>query len=211
MKIMKTFWDRRNDGRWQIAAMKGLDLKGPNATDDLFAVQEDIVLNQATPSVGIPFLSIGTIRSYLGESIVPIVANVHGESTLRCVGTGFFVSCSGLLITAAHVITDPIERDYGDVAEYDDITWQMRKLNFGVLIPTNPVFQQRGFTFFPFEWTMFLAEKLPHPIPFMGVNLNSIRILQSVRFLLAQMEGRISHLLSCKVELRERAWLLALL
>src|SRR5262249_49672398 len=72
---------------------------------------------------------------------------------------------------AAHVITDPIERDYGDVSEHDDVTWMMRKLNFGVLIPTNPIFQQRGFTFYPFEWTMFLAEKRPNPIPFRGIEL----------------------------------------
>jgi len=75
------------------------------------------------------------------------------------------------LITAAHVITAPIERNYGDVAECDDITWQMRKLNFGVLVTTNPLFQRRGFTFFPFEWMMFLAEKRPHPIPFRGIDL----------------------------------------
>jgi hypothetical protein len=171
MKILKTFWDRGKDGRWQIAAMKGLDLKAPDATDEMFPVQEDIVLTQATPSPGIPFSSIGTIRSFLGESIVPVGANVHGENTLRCVGTGFFVSCTGLLITAAHVITDPIDRAYGDVAIHDDITWQGRKLNFGVLVPTNPIFQQRGYIFFPFEWTMFLAEKRPHPIPFRGIDL----------------------------------------
>src|SRR5262249_43823175 len=122
MEILKTFWDRRKDGIWQMTAMKGLNLRSPTTTDDLFPVQEDIVLTQANPSPGIPSSSIGTIRSFLGESVVPVVANVHGESKLRCVGTGFFVSCTGLLITAAHVITAPIERNYGDVAECDDIT-----------------------------------------------------------------------------------------
>jgi hypothetical protein len=134
-------------------------------------VADDVVSTQASPAVGVPFLSIGTTQSFLGESVVPIVANVHGENSLRCVGTGFFVSCSGLLITAAHVITDPIERDYGGVIEHDDISWIMKKLNFGVLVPTNPIFQQRGFAFYPFEWGMFLAEKRPHPIPFHGMDL----------------------------------------
>ena len=129
------------------------------------------MLTQATPGPGIPWQSIGTIRSFVGESVVPVVANVHGENRLRCVGTGFFVSCSGLLITAAHVITDPIERKYGGVTEHDDVTWLMKQLNFGVLVRTNPIFQQRGFAFYPFEWTMFLAEKRDNPIPFRGVDL----------------------------------------
>lgn len=172
MKILKTFWQRRTDGVWQGVAIKGLDLKGEHCTqNDLFPVQDDIVLTQATTGPGIPFQSIGTIRSFVGESVVPVVANVHGERRLRCVGTGFFVSCTGLLITAAHVITDPIERKYGGVTEHDDVTWLMRQLNFGVFVPTNPIFQRRGFVFYPFEWTMFLAEKRDNPIPFRGVDL----------------------------------------
>jgi hypothetical protein len=172
MKILKTFWQKRSDGVWQGVAIQGLDLKGEHETpDDLFPVQQDIVLTQATPGPGIPFQSIGTIRSFVGESVVPVVANVHRENRLRCVGTGFFVSCTGLLVTAAHVITDPIERKYGGVTEHDDVTWLMRQLNFGVLVPTNPVFQRRGFVFYPFEWTMFLAEKRDNPIPFRGVDL----------------------------------------
>ena len=97
MKILKTFWQRRSDGVWQGVAIKSLDLKGTNgAGDNLFPIQEDIVLTQATPGPGIPLQSIGTIRSFVGESVVPVVANVHGERRLRCVGTGFFVSCTGL-------------------------------------------------------------------------------------------------------------------
>jgi hypothetical protein len=172
MKILKTLWHRAKDGRWAIDAFCPLDLKGKITVDDtLFQVADDVVSTQASPVVGVPFLGIGTTQSFLGQSVVPIVANVHGENSLRCVGTGFFVSCTGLLITAAHVITDPIERDYGDAIEQDDITWIMRKLNFGVLVPTHPMFQQRGFAFYPFEWGMFLAEKRPHPIPFHGMDL----------------------------------------
>jgi hypothetical protein len=176
MKILKTFWQRRSDGAWQIAAIKGLDLKGQHGSqDDFFPVQEDIVLTQATPNPGTPLQSSGTIRSFVGESVVPIAANVHGENRLRCVGTGFFVSCTGLLITAAHVITDPIERKYGGVIEHGDVTWLMRQLNFGVLVRTNPLFQRHGFVFYPFEWIMFLGEKRDSPIPFQGIDfkLNS--------------------------------------
>ena len=82
-----------------------VDLRGEHSSHgNLFPIQEDIVLTQATPGPGIPFQSMGTIRSFVGESVVPVVANVRGENWLRCIGTGFFVSCTGLLITAAHVI-----------------------------------------------------------------------------------------------------------
>jgi S1-C subfamily serine protease len=172
MQILKIFWRKRSDGVWAGDAIRGIDIKGgADAESDFFAVEDDLVLTQATPVKGIPFQGIGTVRSFMGASIVPIVAHVQGDSRLRCVGTGFFVSCTGLLITAAHVITDPIERKYGGVTEHDDVTWMMRNLHFGVLVPTNPVFQARGFVFYPFEWTMFLAEKRPHPIPFHGVDL----------------------------------------
>jgi hypothetical protein len=113
----------------------------------------------------------GTIQSVLGESIVPVVANVRGEHLLRCVGTGFFVSCTGLLITAAHVITDPIERRYGKVAELPDLSLQASELNFGVLVPNNPIFEIPGFSFFPFEWSLFLAERRNTPLPIAGLDL----------------------------------------
>lgn len=172
MQILKTFWRKRSDGVWAGDAIRGIELKGGAGADsEFFAVEDDLVLTQATPVSGIPFQGIGTVCSFMGASIVSIVAHEQGDNELRCIGTGFFVSCTGLLITAAHVITEPIEKKYGGVAEQDDVTWMMRELHFGVLVPTNPLFQARGFVFYPFEWTMFLAEKRQHPIPFHGVDL----------------------------------------
>jgi hypothetical protein len=80
MKILKTLWHRGKDGRWAIDAFCPLDLKGKkNADDTLFEVADGVVTNQASPVVGVPFLGIGTTQSFLGESVVPIVANVHGD------------------------------------------------------------------------------------------------------------------------------------
>lgn len=164
MKTLKTIWNKRNDGVWQISAMQSLDLKGQQSPDlDFFPVRDDLVVTQAP--------SIGTIRSIMGESIVPIVANVEGENTLRSVGTGFFISCTGLLITAAHVITDPIDRKYAKASEFDDVTWYAHKLNFGVMITTNPLLQVRGYRFYSFEWSLLLAERRENPLPFAGVDL----------------------------------------
>ena len=152
MKTFKTFWNKRSDGAWQIAAMQGLDLKGQLSPDaDFFPVRDDLVVTQAP--------SIGTIKSIMGESVVPIVAALEGENKLRCLGTGFLISCTGLLITAAHVITDPIERKYAKASEDDDVTWFTHKMNLGVMVPTNPLLQGSGYHFYPFEWSMLLAER----------------------------------------------------
>ncbi|MDB5538553.1 MAG: hypothetical protein JWQ89_280 [Devosia sp.] len=82
--------------------------------NELFQIQEDIFV--AEP------LILGTVCWALGQSIVPMVALEPGENPrMRCLGTGFFISCSGLLVTAAHVITDPIERGYGRPIETTDL------------------------------------------------------------------------------------------
>src|SRR3984885_13633989 len=44
-------------------------------------------------------------------------------------------------------------------------------MQFGVLVPNNPLFQIPGYSFFPFEWSMFLAEQRPVPLMFMGLDL----------------------------------------
>jgi len=77
--------------------------KAGETDSDFFEIDDDIFLVQ--PNI------MGTIHAFLGESIVPIVSRVHRESLLRCIGTGFFISCSGLLVTASHVITDPIDEN----------------------------------------------------------------------------------------------------
>jgi trypsin-like peptidase len=165
MELMKIFWRRNSAGIWAIADMVVLNIGEPPSTNfTYFPIQDDVVITQSPP-IG------GTTRSVMGESIVPIVAHVNGEDTLRCIGTGFFVSCSGLLITAAHVVTDPIDRKYGKITELSSNSISSRDLSFGVLVPTNPLFQRRGYIFYAFEWTMFLAQPSENPLPIPGINL----------------------------------------
>jgi hypothetical protein len=88
-----------------------------------------------------------------------------------CIGTAFFISCSGLVVTAAHVITDPIDRRYGNVRKRDDQVIETQGLAFGVLVPNNPLFQAPGFGFYPFEWSMFMAQDRDVLSSFRGVDV----------------------------------------
>ena len=109
--------------------MSSLTLKARDASAEaFFAIDDDLVLSQPA--------TFGTTTHFLRQSIVPIVAHVQGENVLRCLGTGFFISCSGLLVTAAHVVTDPIERQYGGLNELDGLTWHTDELHLGVLLTT---------------------------------------------------------------------------
>lgn len=144
--------------------MTGIPLKARDAQNEgFYSLDDDLVVAQPN--------FLGTRRFVLGQSIVPIVAHVQGEHVLRCLGTGFFVSCSGLLITAAHVIADPIERQYGGAREIDRLTWHAGDLKLGVVIPLNPLTQGEGYIFRDIEWGAFLGSQTDQPLPIAGVNL----------------------------------------
>lgn len=164
LELLKLFFGADQSGEWEIQSIFGVSLKpASSAKDGFFKIEDDLVTAQ--PAI------FGTTGSILGQSIVPIVAQVNGENTLRCIGTGFFVSCTGLLITAAHVITDPIERQYGGTKEIDSFTWQASELKFGVLIRLNPLTQGDGYVFRNIEWATFLASRTEAPIPIADLDL----------------------------------------
>ena len=101
LELLKVYFSKNPDGVWAIQNLRSIPLK-PRGSDggSFFAIEDDLVVARR----GFP----ETIQFALGQSIVPVVAHVPGDKVLRCLGTGFFISCTGLLITAAHVITDPI-------------------------------------------------------------------------------------------------------
>ena len=171
MMTLKQIWIRRGDGQWAVTDLIGLDLKGKKADSDaFFEVQNDLAVKQG---MGTP---PGTIKSVMGESIVPVIAKVHGEERFRCIGTGFFISCTGLLVTAGHVVMDPIERKYGGVTEVDDRSWTTNNMDLGVLVRKNPLFFGRGFDFYPIEWSAFLAEKIDEVMPFQKRSKLKLRV-----------------------------------
>jgi hypothetical protein len=164
VELLKVTFGKRTDGQWNIVSLDGISIKPRQRTDTgFFEIADEPITAQ--PS------NFGTTTFHLSQSIVPIVAHVQGESVLRCIGTGFFVSCSGLLITAAHVVSDPIERQYGSFKETPELTWQARDLKLGVMIALNPFFHGKKYVFREIEWAGFLAKKAESPLPIAGTSL----------------------------------------
>jgi len=163
IKILKVTFGRGKNGVWSINGLNNIAIKSIDPTTDFYRIADELVVWQ--PS------SFGPTSYFLGQSIVPVVAQIHGEDVLRCIGTGFFVSCSGLLITAAHVVSDPIERQYGGIMETNDLVWQARELTLGVMIPLNPMTHGKTYVLREIEWASFLAKKADSPLPIKGVDL----------------------------------------
>lgn len=160
MEILKaTFGPREPEANWQIVALGSLKAEPVTPQEfGLSRVKDGMHLAGKT--------SFGPISYYLGQSIVPVVALSNDLSWMKCIGTGFFVSCSGLLVTAAHVIADPIESDYAASREVSSSTWQSDAVTLGVMVPTNPIMEASGYVFRHIEWSTFLAEKADSPLPF---------------------------------------------
>jgi Trypsin-like peptidase domain len=160
LQILFTRFEANGANRPSISHIGPLPLiRDKNVATGIHVVEDQIFHLQ--PSF------ISTTHSALGQSVVPIVAMVGGESVIRCLGTGFFISANGLLLTAAHVITDPIERSYGSVVQQDELRWAIGNMKIGVMIATNPIFGQKGWNFYEIEWAEFLAEHSEMPLPWM--------------------------------------------
>ncbi len=154
ISIMKSLWTRGEDRVWKIHDLKSLALRPKKGCeDDYFMIDSDIELMTQSPSgmdIQQVLSSFGPIEFLMRQSIVPVVAWVTGENYIRVIGTASIISCSGYVLTAAHVLLDPYEVGYGakrqgKVVKYFD------NLNFGVFIERNPATGISGFTFCPFE------------------------------------------------------------
>lgn len=157
ISILKTLWSRRADGKWQIQGLKGLELSCDNADEKrYFILRGDVQLMTNSPNaVMSDFLTVFGITDFLmQQSIVPVVAWIDGEHAIRCIGTASIISCTGYLLTAAHVLMDPLEAGYGAVRDGGQIRMG-DKLNFGVLVPywapSIGATMQKAFRFFPIE------------------------------------------------------------
>ena len=157
ISIMKTLWSRHADGQWQIDNMKGLELSSSNADEErYFALRGDVQLMTDRPNSGIDDVMsmFGPTEFLMQQSIVPVVAWIEGEPAMRCIGTASIISCTGYMLTAAHVLMDPIESGYGATRDGDQVRMS-EVLNFGILMPfwapSNSMNMQKAFRFFPIE------------------------------------------------------------
>jgi hypothetical protein len=166
--ILKTIWFRRQDRRWCIQDIKGLKLTPKNGHDkNYFAFDNELHLMTQTPGILSPSelsRSFGTTDFLVKQSIVPIVARVHDESFIRTIGTGFFVSCTGYLMTACHVVLDPEDRGYGKIQRDGNRLRLLCGLDMGVLIQINPATGLRGVAFLPFEACWYWGDWKSSPL-----------------------------------------------
>lgn len=153
IEILKPLWSRLRNGRWGITDAKSLELKAADGWDEDYFVPEDrLELLTSTPGRNVHefFSSFGSTSFLLKQSIVPVVAWSDSDQFIRCIGTAAIISCSGYLLTAAHVVADPVERGYGGRQVGGGIEFD-EGLKFGVFIPWNAAVGLKGFRFFPFE------------------------------------------------------------
>ena len=177
--ILKSRWRRNEAGRWAVQDVKGLDLKPREGfAREFFRIKSEIELlsNRPGPSPSDFFSSFGTTEFLLRQSIVPIVAWNKGEEEARCIGTGFFISASGYLLTAAHVLRDPLDENYSSVTEIENGTHKLSdSLVFGAMLPANPAMRNapldihpamREAKWFlcPFEWTSHWGQNVESPL-----------------------------------------------
>lgn len=154
VSILKSLWGREEDGRWGISDIKGLNLKpqvGSDPTFFKFESQMELMTNSPLGNIHNVFSSFGSTDFLMKQSILPVVAWVEGERSIRCIGTASVISCSGYLMTACHVLLDPVDRDYGKVIRQGNTLFFGEGLNIGVFIPFNPAYGARGFRFLGFE------------------------------------------------------------
>jgi len=165
--VLKSIWRRNEDGKWIVHDIQGIDLKPQKGfSKDYFKIKNDIHLLTQSPAPIMDdfFSSFGETEFLLKQSIVPIVAWNDGDSEIKCIGTGFFISASGYLMTAAHVLRDPVDGQYTNLTQVDEKSFQLSKtLHMGIIIPPNPAMRNAPFTMHP---AMREAKIFVHPVEY---------------------------------------------
>ena len=146
---------------------------------DYFKIKNEVNLltQQPGPVFENLFSTFGTTEFLVRQSIVPVVAWNEGDKEMRCIGTGFFISASGLLITAAHVLRDPVDEGYSSLTRVGKNSFKLDEtLHFGVMLPANPAMKGAPFVALhpavrnakwfvcPFEWAQHWGKKVESPL-----------------------------------------------
>jgi len=105
MKLLSHHWRLDDNGFPKLENFVTISLtptKKRAHTERFFEIQDDLVIAQPN--------FFGTTHWVLGQSIVPIVIIGKDGQRIEPIGTGFFISCDGILITAGHVLTHLVDR-----------------------------------------------------------------------------------------------------
>jgi trypsin-like peptidase len=143
VKLLKPMYGVRPDGRIGITDLVPLSL-GPERGSELehfFPIADTLLTTQSH--------YIGTTLHALAQSIVPII-EIDGERVTP-IGTGFFVSATGLLITAGHVVSAHMSDDSPALA---------------VVLPRRHLLGESGSFGISIERRLILARKEESPLPF---------------------------------------------
>jgi hypothetical protein len=180
--ILKSLWKKNEAGVWAVHGMKGIDLKPREGfAPDYFKIKDEMVLltDRPGPVMQDFFATFGLTEFLIRQSIVPVVAWNDGDRGLRCIGTGFFISASGLLMTAAHVVRDPIDDQYAAHTKIGENAFRFDKsLHMGVLLPANPAMKNAPREIFngpdeirsadsfiaPIEWAQHWGQEVVGPL-----------------------------------------------
>jgi hypothetical protein len=181
ISILKSLWRKNASGAYVIHGIKGIDLNPREGFEaDYFKIKDEMVLLTETPGAIFEniFSTFGFTEFLVRQSIVPIVAWNEGDQEIRCIGTGFFISASGLLLTAAHVIRDPVDEQYVNLTQVADNAFKFDKsLNVGVMLPANPAMKTAPSIFgvrdeireaksfiAPIEWAQHWGQEVLSPL-----------------------------------------------
>ena len=165
---MKTLWSTNKEGQWCIIGIKSLEIKSPSELEShYFRAEGDLEILTNTPSQNVheALASFGSVDFLLKQSILPVVTWKDGDDFIRCIGTASVISCTGYLLTAAHVLLDPFEnsrsaRGHGGHTVLDETQ------HLGVFIPISSAYGVKGFRYFPIEkywlWGQWKESPLIH-------------------------------------------------
>lgn len=196
IRILKSIWKKDASGVWSVHDMQEIDLKPRNGFDaSYFKMENDINLMTQRPGAIFEslFATFGTTVFLVTQSVVPVVAWNEGDAEMRCIGTGFFISASRLLLTAGHVLRDPIDENYTSVSQLGERSFKLGdSLRFGIMLPANPATRNAPFAvpnqirnaksfIYPFEWAVNWGEHLASPYSIKKTSSNSIWILRYAR------------------------------
>jgi hypothetical protein len=177
--ILKSVWRKDEKRAWMVHDSQTLTLK-PRVGFDAryFKVKNDVNLLTSHPGKIFEnvFATFGTTEFLVRQSIVPIVSWHDGDTEARSIGTGFFISASGLLMTAAHVIRDPVDEGHTQLTPMGEGSFKFdESLRFGIILPANPAMKNAPFMkpnpiqdakwfLCPFEWIKHWGKKVDSPL-----------------------------------------------